>query len=117
MRRSPVDFYGDAGDVPLHAPVELPASERPCYNFGHWGQAMKSRKLAKSRVAKHSIAIGGRHTSISLEDQFWEALKEIAKERGSTPADLVTSIDADRRERNLSSAIRLFVLGYYQARK
>ena len=77
---------------------------------------MKSPK-AKSRIPNRSLVVAGRKTGVSLEDDFWGALKEIAKERGSTPADLVTSIDADRRERNLSSAIRLFVLGYYQARK
>jgi predicted DNA-binding ribbon-helix-helix protein len=75
---------------------------------------MKSRKLAKSRVVKRSISIKGRKTSVSLEDQFWEALKEIAKERGTTFAGLVMSIKAERSKDNLSSAIRLFVLRHYQ---
>ena len=74
---------------------------------------MKSRKLAKSRIGKRSIGHG---TSISLEDQFWEALKEIAKERGMTLKDLVATIKAERRMGGLSSAIRVFVLEHYEAR-
>jgi predicted DNA-binding ribbon-helix-helix protein len=77
---------------------------------------MKSRKIAKSRVEKHSITIKGRKSSVALEDQFWEPLKEIAKERGMTLAALVTSIKAERQRGNLSSAIRLFVLRHYQDR-
>jgi predicted DNA-binding ribbon-helix-helix protein len=74
---------------------------------------MKSQR-AKSSVVKRTTRIGGRKISISLEDHFFEALKEIAKERQSTVQDLVTSIDPDRREPNLSSAIRVFVLEHYQ---
>ena len=74
---------------------------------------MKSRKLAKSRIGKRSIGHG---TSVSLEDQFWEALKEIAKERGMALQDLVAAIKAERRTGGLSPAIRVFVLEYYGAR-
>ena len=71
---------------------------------------MKSRRKAKSPIPKRSIVIAGQKTSVSLEDQFWEALKDIAKGRGSTLQVLVTIINADRRNPNLSSAIRVFVL-------
>jgi predicted DNA-binding ribbon-helix-helix protein len=74
---------------------------------------MKSPKR-KSSIVKRSIRIGGLRTSIALEDHFYEALKEIAKERGSTLQDLITSIDRDRREGNLSSTLRVFVLEHYQ---
>jgi predicted DNA-binding ribbon-helix-helix protein len=77
---------------------------------------MKSRKLAKSLVVKHSITIKGRNSSVTLEDQFWEALKEIAAERGMAVRTLVTSIKAQRRRGNLSSTCRLFVLRHYQDR-
>jgi predicted DNA-binding ribbon-helix-helix protein len=46
------------------------------------------------------------------QDAFWGALKEIAKEREQTLSDLVSEIDKDGELANLSSAIRLFVLGY-----
>jgi predicted DNA-binding ribbon-helix-helix protein len=69
-----------------------------------------------SPVVKRSIVIAGHKTSVSLEDAFWKALKEIATDRELTLSDVVASIDTDRRNGNLSSAIRLFVLDYYRAR-
>ena len=69
----------------------------------------------KSPVIKRSIVIAGHKTSVSLEEAFWKGLKEIATGRNLTLSEVVASIDADRRHGNLSSAIRLFVLDYYQA--
>ena len=70
-------------------------------------------QAVKSLVSKRSIVIAGHKTSVSLEDEFWNSLKEIASERGTTLSDLVGAIDANRNHTNLSSAIRLFVLGFY----
>jgi predicted DNA-binding ribbon-helix-helix protein len=69
----------------------------------------------KSTVAKRSIVLAGHKTSISLEDAFWLALKDIASSRRTTLTDLINSIDTDREQGNLSSAIRLFVLNHYKA--
>ena len=69
----------------------------------------------KSPVVKRSIVITGHKTSVSLEDAFWTGLKDIAASRNMTLSELVASIDADRRQGNLSSAIRLFVLDHYRA--
>jgi predicted DNA-binding ribbon-helix-helix protein len=69
----------------------------------------------KSPVVKRSIVIGGHKTSVSLEDAFWDGLKEIAKRRHLTLSVLVADIDTQRRQGNLSSAIRLFVLGRFRA--
>ncbi len=69
----------------------------------------------KSPVVKRSIVIAGHKTSVSLEDAFWQSLKEIANRRELTLSDLVASIDTDRHNGNLSSAIRLFVLDHYRA--
>jgi predicted DNA-binding ribbon-helix-helix protein len=68
----------------------------------------------KSPVVKRSIVIAGHKTSVSLEEAFWKGLKDIAGDRDITLSDLVAEIDLERREGNLSSAIRLFVLNYYQ---
>jgi predicted DNA-binding ribbon-helix-helix protein len=70
----------------------------------------------KSPVVKRSIVVAGHKTSVSLEDAFWQGLKEIADEKDLTLSDLVATIDTGRNRGNLSSAIRLFVLGYYRAR-
>jgi len=67
----------------------------------------------KSLVVKRSIVIGGHKTSVSLEQAFWQAFKEIAILRNMSLSELVMTIDA-KRSGNLSSAIRLFVLEFYR---
>lgn len=67
-----------------------------------------------SRILKRSIEIAGHRTSVTLEDDFWRALNEIADARGIALRVLVAEIDAARGEANLSSAIRLFVLAYFR---
>ena len=70
-------------------------------------------RRAKSTAGKHTVSIG-RITSVSLEDAFWQALKEIASKRGMTRPKLIRAINSERRHANLSSAIRLFVLDFYR---
>ena len=70
----------------------------------------------KSLVGKHSVKLDGQRTSVSLEQVFWTALKDIAQERGETLQYLISSIDADRTSDNLSSVLRVFVLEYYRQR-
>lgn len=69
----------------------------------------------KSPIVKRSIVIAGHKTSVSIEDAFWTALKDIAASRGTTVAELVATVDANRRHGNLSSAVRLFVLDHFRA--
>jgi predicted DNA-binding ribbon-helix-helix protein len=64
----------------------------------------------KSLVVKRSIVIAGHKTSVSLEDAFWSGLKGIAQSDHTTLSNMVGNIDKLRRQGNLSSAIRLFVL-------
>ena len=71
----------------------------------------------KSLVVKRSIALAGRETSVSLEDAFWNRLKEIAGQQGMTLSDLVAAIDSRRQHRNLSSDLRIFVLDFYCSQK
>jgi predicted DNA-binding ribbon-helix-helix protein len=68
----------------------------------------------KSPVVKRSIVIAGHKTSVSLEDAFWRALKEIAGGRDLTLSEMVSVIDSERAHGNLSSAIRLFVLDHFR---
>jgi predicted DNA-binding ribbon-helix-helix protein len=69
----------------------------------------------KSPIVKRSIVIGGHKTSVSLEDAFWQGLKEIAQIHRSTLSNTVAEIDRARQQSNLSSAIRLFVLDRVRA--
>jgi predicted DNA-binding ribbon-helix-helix protein len=64
-------------------------------------------------IVKRSIILSGHKTSISLEDAFWDGLKDIADDRRVSVSSLVHDIDATRGENNLSSAVRQFVLGRY----
>ena len=68
----------------------------------------------KSLVCKRSIAISGYKTSISLEDAFWNALKEIAEARNTRVSELVAAINSERQHDNLSSTLRVFVLEFYR---
>lgn len=70
----------------------------------------------KSAIVKRSIVVAGHRTSVSLEDEFWMSLREIAKARDTTLSHLVGAINTERQHANLSSAIRLFVLGNYRDR-
>ena len=80
----------------------------PSYVTNGGGIAMKSL------VLKRSLVIAGRKTSICVEDDFWSSLREIANARHQTLSNLVSSINAERQNSNLSSAVRLFVLGFYR---
>ena len=51
----------------------------------------------KSPIVKRSIVIAGHKTSVSLEDAFWEGLKEVAGKRHTSLSDLVATIDSERR--------------------
>ena len=71
-----------------------------------------------NKLLKRSVTIAGHRTSVSLEPEFWLALTEIASERERALAGLIDEIDKrEGRDKNLSSALRLFVLAYYRAKK
>ena len=67
-------------------------------------------------MQKRSVTLSGHHTSISVEKEFWDILKSIARERQQTISSLISHLDRER-EGNLSSAIRLFVLREIQEKK
>lgn len=69
-----------------------------------------------SAIVKRSVSLAGHKTSISLEDAFWNYLKEIAESRGVSVSVVVAEIQTQDRQTNLSSAIRLFVLEHARAR-
>jgi predicted DNA-binding ribbon-helix-helix protein len=71
----------------------------------------------KSSVIKRTVMVGGHKTSISLEDEFWRGLKEIAQARDASLAQILAEIDTTRQQKNLSSTIRLFVLSHVRDQK
>ncbi|WP_027527592.1 ribbon-helix-helix domain-containing protein [Bradyrhizobium sp. Ec3.3] len=68
----------------------------------------------KSPVVKRSIVVASHKTSVSLEEAFWNGMKEISGLRNMTLSELVGEIDRNRKQGNLSSALRLFVLDYFK---
>lgn len=73
--------------------------------------------MAGGQIRKHSVSIRGHRTSITLEDAFMDALRQMAGQRGMAVAALVAEIDAvhsaaDPAQVNLSSAIRVAVLDW-----
>jgi len=67
-------------------------------------------------VKKRSIRIGGHPTSITLEEPFWEALKELSDKQDKSVSQLVAEIDGQRDEANLSSALRVYILNSFRTK-
>jgi predicted DNA-binding ribbon-helix-helix protein len=63
-------------------------------------------------VKKRSVLIAGHATSVSLEEEFWEALRTLAARRGLSINGLIERIDSERSG-NLSSAIRVHILNAF----
>jgi predicted DNA-binding ribbon-helix-helix protein len=61
-------------------------------------------------MKKRSVTISGHQTSITMEEEFWDALKEIAAADKTSLNALIAKIDSAGKDQNLSSAIRVFVL-------
>ncbi|HEY3917991.1 MAG TPA: ribbon-helix-helix domain-containing protein [Stellaceae bacterium] len=70
--------------------------------------------MAARSLRKRSVTIAGHATSFSLEEEFWQALQTVARQRNLSLNALVGSIDAARTG-NLSSALRVFVLECYRS--
>ncbi len=70
-------------------------------------------------MKKRSITISGHSTSVTLEDEFWAALKNIAKMQKRSLNAIISEIDKARSDNapNLSSAIRVFILGELQRKQ
>jgi len=76
-------------------------------------QSCEEEKMTS--LVKYSIAVAGVKTSISLEEPFWVALKDIAARREMPRSGLVGEINSRRRQGKLSSEIRMFVLEFYRS--
>jgi predicted DNA-binding ribbon-helix-helix protein len=68
----------------------------------------------RSHTKKRSVRIGKQKTSLAMEEEFWQGLKEIARDRELPLSNLLADINKQRTHANMSSEIRLFVLDYYR---
>jgi predicted DNA-binding ribbon-helix-helix protein len=94
-----VGFAGVGNSFGVHTPNDCCKVKSP-----PWLHAKPKEPRMKSHITKRSIVIAGHKTSVSLEEQFWRELKDIAQRQQ------ITEIKT-RQQGNLSSSIRLFVLG------
>jgi len=69
---------------------------------------------AAAKPRKRSMTVAGHRTSISLEEPFWEGLRQVAMEKNVSIAALVAAIDAVRGNVSLSTATRLFLYSRLQ---
>ncbi|WP_171121370.1 MULTISPECIES: ribbon-helix-helix domain-containing protein [unclassified Ruegeria] len=68
------------------------------------------------RPVKRSLTLKGHRTSVSLEDEFWLAFRDIAKSKNTPINALAAEIDVQRDpDVGLASAIRVFILNWYRA--
>lgn len=74
----------------------------------------RQQKQRSSSLELRDIRVSGRHTTVRLEAEMWEALKEIAAQNRVTVNQLVTKIDQSRNTGNLTSAIRVHVAEFYR---
>ena len=67
------------------------------------------------RPVKRSLTLKGHRTSVSLEDEFWRAFRDIAESKSLPINALAAEIDANRdAETGLASAIRIYILRHYR---
>jgi predicted DNA-binding ribbon-helix-helix protein len=114
------------GAIPVNPGAEAGRAEHEghqyphcCHIALHFGTMVPTHEagtVMKSLVVKRSIFLAGRKTSVSLEDEFWTALREIAGDRHVTLSELFSGIDKQRQHADLSSALRLFVLEHYRGK-
>jgi predicted DNA-binding ribbon-helix-helix protein len=75
-----------------------------------------ARKKHAAQVAaiKRSVNVDGHRTSLSLENEFWDGLREVARHKNLTVSALVATIASGRDRNNLSSAVRVFVFNHFR---
>lgn len=74
----------------------------------------RKKHLARANAIKRSVYVDGHKTSVSLENEFWDGLREVARHKNLTASALVATIASGQNRNNLSSAVRVFVLNHFR---
>ena len=72
------------------------------------------KHAARVTAIKRSVNVDGHRTSVSLENEFWDGLREVARHKNLTVSALVATITSGRDRNNLSSALRVFVFNHFR---
>lgn len=67
-----------------------------------------------STLVSRNIVVEGRRTSVRLEQEMWDAIREIAVREGVSIHDICTMVDAERRESSLTAGLRVFIMSYFR---
>ena len=68
-----------------------------------------------STLVSRNVTMGGRRTSLRLEQTMWDAVSEICWREAISIGQLCQMVDNTRRESTLTAALRVFVLNYFKA--
>ncbi len=72
--------------------------------------------LKKSSLVSRNITVVGRRTSVRLEPEMWNALREISKREQCSIHDISSLIQLRKNPAtSLTAAIRVFLMLYYRA--
>lgn len=72
--------------------------------------------LNSNHLVSKNVTVSGHRTSVRLEPDMWEALKEICRRERATLHEVCTQIAAHRRDKaSLTAAIRVFIMAYFRA--
>jgi predicted DNA-binding ribbon-helix-helix protein len=88
-----------------------PDSERA----GGIGVGDRLATSGNSTLVNRNVTIGGRRTSLRLEQAMWDAVAEICRREELSVGQLCQRVDERRRESTLTAALRVYVLSYFKA--
>ena len=70
--------------------------------------------VTASRLINRNVVAQRGRTSMRLEPELWEALMEISEREGKDLSGLVRKVEAHDHPGGRTSAVRVFVLGYFR---
>ncbi len=77
-------------------------------------KARANGDTADSTLVSRNIVVEGRRTSVRLEQEMWDAIREIAVREGVSIHDICSMVDAERRESSLTAGLRVFIMSYFR---
>jgi predicted DNA-binding ribbon-helix-helix protein len=76
---------------------------------------LDGRVDSRTTLVNRNVRIAGHRTSVRLEPPMWDALREICLREHASMNEVVTQIAGTRSESSVTAAIRVYLLGYFQA--
>ena len=75
----------------------------------------REKKLSRSTLVSHNVVVSGRRTSVRLEPEMWDGLREICRRERATTHQICTSVSLQKlEETSLTAALRVFIMRYYR---